>query len=112
MINQRCGFFQDLKLLMDPSRNMSRYRNLFNGERAYPPLVSHEIIKPCVNSSIFILKITRIPPFPQLPITPFVFLILKSPDSVSVGNMLSSPKDLFFNQTKHRYSLTTIYHLV
>ena len=31
---------QDLQLLMDPSRNMSRYRNLFNGERAYPPLVS------------------------------------------------------------------------
>eukprot|EP00795_Rhopilema_esculentum_P012593 gene12593-3296_t len=31
--------FEDLKLLMDPSRNMSRYRNLFNGERAYPPLI-------------------------------------------------------------------------
>jgi len=31
--------FEDLKLLMDPSSNMSRYRNLFNGERAYPPLI-------------------------------------------------------------------------
>lgn len=31
---------QELKELMDPSRNMSKYRNLFTGERCYPPLVS------------------------------------------------------------------------
>eukprot|EP00794_Sanderia_malayensis_P016597 gene16597-18286_t len=31
--------FEDLKMLMDPSRNMSKYRNLFSGERAYPPLI-------------------------------------------------------------------------
>lgn len=30
---------QDLKELMDPSRNMSKYRNLFNGDKCYPPLI-------------------------------------------------------------------------
>lgn len=31
--------FQELLDLMDPSRNMSKYRNLFTGERCYPPLI-------------------------------------------------------------------------
>ena len=38
-----CSFFvclfQDLQSLMDPSRNMSKYRNLLNGEHGEPPLV-------------------------------------------------------------------------
>lgn len=29
----------DLIELMDPSRNMSKYRNLFTGERCYPPII-------------------------------------------------------------------------
>ncbi|XP_066917873.1 rap guanine nucleotide exchange factor 6-like isoform X2 [Clytia hemisphaerica] len=31
--------FEELKDLMDPSRNMSKYRNMFTGERCYPPLI-------------------------------------------------------------------------
>lgn len=31
--------FNDLQDLMDPSRNMSKYRNLFTGEKCYPPLI-------------------------------------------------------------------------
>lgn len=33
------NLFNDLQDLMDPSRNMSKYRNLFTGERCYPPLI-------------------------------------------------------------------------
>ena len=32
--------FEDLQNLMDPSRNMSKYRNLVNAENIQPPLVS------------------------------------------------------------------------
>ncbi|PFX26459.1 Rap guanine nucleotide exchange factor 6 [Stylophora pistillata] len=31
--------FEDLQSLMDPSRNMSKYRNLLNGEHGEPPLI-------------------------------------------------------------------------
>ncbi|XP_047125253.1 rap guanine nucleotide exchange factor 6 [Hydra vulgaris] len=31
--------FQDLLDLMDPSRNMSKYRNMFTGEQCYPPII-------------------------------------------------------------------------
>ena len=31
--------FQDMQQLMDPSRNMSRYRNLVNGEHVQPPII-------------------------------------------------------------------------
>ena len=32
--------FEDLQDLMDPSRNMSKYRNLVNSELVSPPMVS------------------------------------------------------------------------
>lgn len=32
--------FEDLTELLDPSRNMSKYRNLLNAESVQPPLVS------------------------------------------------------------------------
>ena len=35
------GFvLQDLETLMDPSRNMAKYRNLLNSEHIQPPVVS------------------------------------------------------------------------
>ena len=33
--------FEDLQDLMDPSRNMSKYRNLVNSELVSPPMVSY-----------------------------------------------------------------------
>jgi Rap guanine nucleotide exchange factor 2 len=33
------GLFNDLQDLMDPSRNSSKYRNMFTGDRSYPPLI-------------------------------------------------------------------------
>ena len=35
--------FEDLQDLMDPSRNMSKYRNLINSELVQPPMVSHHL---------------------------------------------------------------------
>lgn len=32
--------FRDMQDLMDPSRNMSKYRNLINSEQVQPPMVS------------------------------------------------------------------------
>ena len=34
-------FLQDLQGLMDPSRNMAKYRSLINSEHIQPPMVSH-----------------------------------------------------------------------
>ena len=33
-------YLQDLETLMDPSRNMAKYRNLLNSEHIQPPVVS------------------------------------------------------------------------
>ena len=33
--------FRDMQDLMDPSRNMSKYRNLINSEQVQPPMVRH-----------------------------------------------------------------------
>ena len=37
--------FEDLQDLMDPSRNMSKYRNLVNSELVSPPLVSDLLVR-------------------------------------------------------------------
>lgn len=36
--------FSDLQELMDPSRNMSKYRQLVASEQTQPPIVSHHLI--------------------------------------------------------------------
>lgn len=42
--------FSDLQDLMDPSRNMSKYRQLVSSEQAQPPIVSKE--RPALTLSI------------------------------------------------------------
>ncbi|XP_076440019.1 rap guanine nucleotide exchange factor 2-like [Babylonia areolata] len=37
--NKYCRMFQDLETLMDPSRNMAKYRNLLNSEHIQPPVI-------------------------------------------------------------------------
>ena len=39
--NKHVKMFNDLQMIMDPSRNMSKYRNLLNSEHVQPPMVGH-----------------------------------------------------------------------
>ena len=46
-----CGcVLQDLEMLMDPSRNMAKYRNLLNSEHIQPPVVSSLRRSPSVDT--------------------------------------------------------------
>ena len=45
---------QDLQSLMDPSRNMSKYRNLLNGEHGEPPLVRFSLVVTNFATSVFL----------------------------------------------------------
>ena len=47
--------FEDLQDLMDPSRNMSKYRNLVSSEQVQPPMVRHRCSQSshCADLSMF-----------------------------------------------------------
>ena len=56
--------FTDLQQLMDPSRNMSKYRQLISAEQTQPPIVSARLIKWFVydnlkNSALYNLIVSR-----------------------------------------------------
>jgi hypothetical protein len=50
--------FSDLQDLMDPSRNMSKYRQLVSSEQSQPPIVSHVCF--CTPLGIFILCVNSL----------------------------------------------------
>ena len=48
--------FRDMQDLMDPSRNMSKYRNLINSEHVQPPMVNSSASCQFLNFFFFNLK--------------------------------------------------------
>merc|ERR1711963_1309524 len=82
--------FNEMQQLMDPSRNMSRYRNLVNGEDVQPPIVP---FYPVVKKDLTFIHLANDTSVDGL--VNFEKLRMIAKEVRSLINMCSAPLDLF-----------------
>ena len=82
--------FNEMQQLMDPSRNMSRYRNLVNGEDVQPPIVP---FYPVVKKDLTFIHLANDTMVDGL--VNFEKLRMIAKEVRSLINMCSAPLDLF-----------------
>ena len=82
--------FNEMQQLMDPSRNMSRYRNLVNGEVTQPPIVP---FYPVVKKDLTFIHLANDTKVDGL--VNFEKLRMIAKEVRSLINMCSAPLDLF-----------------
>ena len=82
--------FNEMQQLMDPSRNMSRYRNLVNGEDTQPPIVP---FYPVVKKDLTFIHLANDTMVDGL--VNFEKLRMIAKEVRSLINMCSAPLDLF-----------------
>ncbi|CAB4069754.1 RAPGEF2 [Lepeophtheirus salmonis] len=82
--------FHEMQQLMDPSRNMSRYRNLVNGEDVQPPIIP---FYPIVKKDLTFIHIANDSVIDNL--VNFEKLRMIAKEVRSLTNMCSAPLDLF-----------------
>ena len=82
--------FNEMQQLMDPSRNMSRYRNLVNGEDVQPPIVP---FYPVVKKDLTFIHLANDSSVDGL--VNFEKLRMIAKEVRSLINMCSAPLDLF-----------------
>lgn len=82
--------FSEMQQLMDPSRNMSRYRNLVNGEDVQPPIIP---FYPVVKKDLTFINLANDCKVEDL--VNFEKLRMIAKEVRSLTNMCSAPLDLF-----------------
>eukprot|EP00096_Caligus_rogercresseyi_P009497 TRINITY_DN3238_c0_g2_i1.p1 TRINITY_DN3238_c0_g2~~TRINITY_DN3238_c0_g2_i1.p1 ORF type:complete len:1352 (+),score=489.49 TRINITY_DN3238_c0_g2_i1:114-4058(+) len=82
--------FHEMQQLMDPSRNMSRYRNLVNGEDTQPPIIP---FYPIVKKDLTFIHLANDSVIDNL--VNFEKLRMIAKEVRSLTNMCSAPLDLF-----------------
>ena len=82
--------FNEMQQLMDPSRNMSRYRNLVNGEDVQPPIVP---FYPVVKKDLTFIHLANDTKIDEL--VNFEKLRMIAKEVRGLINMCSAPLDLF-----------------